>query len=118
MNRVKFYSFSDWSVGRNLYLLEKNFESYKVNNNPSINDIIEFYNIQQYIENEMYLPSWSDNFKSELKEFTKSLTPIINRYFHSLSSEEFKSRFHCRMGNDIFKKEIFLLLVKYIKYYS
>ncbi len=90
MKRVKFHSTRDLASSHYLSILEQNFESYKSNNNPSINDIIEFYNVQKYVEKDMFLLSWSQEFIKELKEFCKTLTPSIHKFLNTLSSEDFK----------------------------
>ena len=56
-DRVKFFSVTDWGSGFQIEKAEivlKNFDDKKEYN---VIDLIEFYNITQYIDNKMYLTS-------------------------------------------------------------
>lgn len=63
MERVIFYSPNDWAGGYNLKKTEELLETYDENNNYNdINDLLEFYNINKYIENGVYLKEWDTQY--------------------------------------------------------
>jgi hypothetical protein len=66
-NRVKFYSKNDMACGHQLKEAEKVLNSYNEGNNYSINDFIEFYEINKYFENDLFLLNWSENEKINYK---------------------------------------------------
>ena len=58
-----------------------NFDSNKVY--TDINEIIEFYNIYQYIENEVFLKSWDDNYIKKAKNIAKKMKSIVYKWFNN-----------------------------------
>ena len=78
MERVKFYSASDLGCGYNLEKLYEVLKKYDITKEDyNINDIIEFFNITMYIENECFLIKWTkdeiDKIKSQLPELKKTI---------------------------------------------
>lgn len=63
MDKVKFYSTTDWGCGYQLQKSESIIESYNDSNEYNITDLIEFYNITKYIDNKVFLKKWDDILK-------------------------------------------------------
>lgn len=77
-NRVTFYSKDDMSWTMNLSDAEPILRNFNSNNIYELNDIIELYHIKKYIDNELFLPSWTDDdkklFKSKIKEIWNTIS--------------------------------------------
>jgi hypothetical protein len=73
VDRVIFYSKEDMAKGENLSLAEPILRNYKSTNIYDVNEIIELYQIKLYIDNDIFLPSWSEE---ELKQFKDSIKDI------------------------------------------
>lgn len=75
LNKVVFYSKDDMAGGLELQKGEHVLRSDIKSNYTDINDIFELYNIKKYIDNELYLKSWTNdditNFKQKAAEFGK-----------------------------------------------
>lgn len=83
---VKFYSVNDLGCGNNLVLLENvlnNFNSSK--EYDDINEILEFYNIQKYLNNKCYLTKWDEETKKRYFDISKRFSGIIGKYFSTLN---------------------------------
>jgi hypothetical protein len=112
VKRVKFYSSTDLGSGYQCQLIEKKLPELDFNKRiDDVNDIIEFYNINLYIENKMYLKHWDKDFI----EILHKLTPIINKtiavYFNKISEDTFKE-----IVSDIdieYQRDFLLLFCKY-----
>lgn len=91
--RVKFYSMTDFSASDNLVKAEEVIQSYDDTFEYNINDIIEFYNIQLYFENEIYLNTWTEEMKSEYKSRVKDFSKVIGKYFSQIDEKTFMNVF-------------------------
>ncbi len=67
-HRIVFYSKQDMSISHNLINAEELLNNYTSNEKFSINDLLEIYNIKLYLENDLYLLSWTEKTKSKYKE--------------------------------------------------
>lgn len=84
MERIKFYSKEDNASGYNLKKAEIIIDNFDINKTyTDINEIIELYNICLYIENEMFLNSWDDNYKKKVKCTIKQMKSIVYKWFNS-----------------------------------
>lgn len=80
-HRIKYYSRSDLSTGWNLKKLEEVINNYdETKEDYEINDIIEFYNITKFLNNELYLKNWNETYIERLKEINKKLKASIGKY--------------------------------------
>lgn len=89
MKRVKFYSKEDMAGGYNLKnaeLIIDNFDENKEYTN--INELIEFYNICQYIDNEVFLKSWNSNYIEKAKNISKLMKSVICKWFNNNINDE------------------------------
>lgn len=87
MERIKFFSIHDWSSGGMLKKIEElvmNGTSYKV---LEINDALEAYNIMRFIDADISLPNWDDEFKGKCREFNKELAQSVGRFFSTIDND-------------------------------
>jgi hypothetical protein len=62
-DRVHFYEKNDYAAAYELELAEKKLKTFSHMGISDINTAIEYYNIKQYFDNGLFLPSWDDNIK-------------------------------------------------------
>lgn len=87
-HRIKYYSKSDLSVGWNLQKIEEVIKKYdEKREDYIINDIIEFYNITKYLDNELYLKNWDKDYINDLKKINIKLKAGIGRYFNNIKNK-------------------------------
>lgn len=85
MHRIKFHSKEDFSVG---YYLKKCEEILRADIKPTyddINDVMELYNIQLYVDAKLYLISWTnediEGFEQKVSVFKK----IVGRFLSNIN---------------------------------
>lgn len=61
LNRVEFYSKEDMAAGHHLQKGEHILKTDIKSNYSDINEVVELYNIKKYIDNELYLKSWTQD---------------------------------------------------------
>jgi len=77
------------SIEHNLIkLLEivKNFDNTK--QDYTINEVIEFYNVTIYINNNLFLTKWSKEEVKLIKDSNKQFKTLVNKYFSSISGSD------------------------------
>jgi hypothetical protein len=83
LNRVKFYSVNNLANGHYLSKAEPILKSEVKPDYDDINDVLELYNIKQYIDNELYLKIWTqddiDNFKKKVSEYGKIVGQFMSK---------------------------------------
>lgn len=85
---VKFYSKDNWGCGNNLVIAENilnNFDSSRDYND--INEILEFYNIQEYLNNKCYWIKWDYETINRYLDVSKRYSGIIGKYFSTVNEE-------------------------------
>ncbi|MCK9482280.1 MAG: hypothetical protein M0R38_11035 [Bacteroidia bacterium] len=86
-NRVKFYSASDLSLGTFLGRIEDVLNSAIIPQN--LNDIIELYNIQKFINNKIYSKNWDstkiDNYQHQISQFKVIIPQWIANHKNTLT---------------------------------
>jgi len=65
IDRIEFYSKEDTASDHYLIKAEKLLNNFNPKEIPSINDLLEFYNIKLYFENDLFLTSWTNEIKNE-----------------------------------------------------
>lgn len=84
-NRVVFYSKEDLTGGFELRKGDRILRNPTKASYTDVNDIIELYNIERYINNELYLADWTSddiaNFKQRVKEYRK----VIGKFMASVN---------------------------------
>ena len=87
-HRIKYYSKSDLAVVWNLQKIEEVIKEYDEKREYyKINDIIEFYNITKYLDNELYLENWDEDYIDGLKDVNIKLKRNIGRYFNNIKNK-------------------------------
>ncbi|WP_109300594.1 hypothetical protein [Aquimarina sp. AU474] len=64
-NRVVFYSKEDMAIGHSLIKAEKLLDDYNSEQIFTINDLLEYYNIKIYFENDFFLTKWDESKKNK-----------------------------------------------------
>ena len=89
-DRVVFFSKRDLACGFELQKGEHILRTELKPNYSDINDILELYQLKKYIDNEIYLLTWSQDDIRNFKQKADSYGKIIAKYMSSISSEKFK----------------------------
>ena len=92
-NRVVFFSKRDMACGYELQKGEHILRADLQPNYTDINDILELYQLKKYIDNEIYLLSWTQDDINDFKQKVSSYGTIIGKFMSSITSENFKSTF-------------------------
>jgi len=92
METVKFYSVLDMSNGNQLEVLMRRINEFTtMNNDYSINQILEFYNIVQFINAKVYLPTWSEEDLKKIHYIVPSLNKQVAIFMKSINENNFLS---------------------------
>ncbi|QZT37639.1 hypothetical protein K5X82_01805 [Halosquirtibacter xylanolyticus] len=85
-DRVYFYSVHDGACYKNIELAEKVLNNFSEDNEYNINDIIELYQVKQYIDNEVFLKKWTEQDIQEIKDKVKTICSIIVKFWNKITS--------------------------------
>lgn len=114
-NGIKFHGVNDLSSG---YYLEKaevildEFDECK--QYTDINEIIELFNIKQYIENDMYLKSWDEEKICGYKKKVARFEAIIGRFLATINDSNFLDTY--KKLSKIYYEDFWDLFCKYKLY--
>lgn len=88
MSRVKFHSKNDLSSGYYLTISAEVLNKYIQIGClfQNINDVIEFYNIKKYMDNDMYLLTWESELVEQYLAFVKHNYSEIAKFIKSINS--------------------------------
>ncbi|MEI6348884.1 MAG: hypothetical protein WCP69_13130 [Bacteroidota bacterium] len=92
-NRIKFYSKYDGAGFSNLKRAEKILIDFDEKKKCNINDVIEFYQIKLYIDNEVFLPQWTSEELENCKSVSKKMWSFIVRFWQNMNSSNFVELF-------------------------
>ena len=92
-DRVVFFSERDMAGGFELRKGEHILRTATKSDYTDINDILELYHIKQYIDNGIYLNTWTQDDISHFKQTVSSYGTIIGKFMSSIISENFKSTY-------------------------
>ena len=113
--RVKYYSSQDLSCGYNLEKAEDILKNYdETLEYQNINDIIELYNIKKYIDNELYLKTWTTEEKEKYNMIVQSFPRKIAIFIQKIHDQTF-----VEMYNELdfdYQKDFWMLVGKYGTY--
>ena len=93
LNRVEFYSKEDMAGGYHLSKGENILRSKTKNDYQDINDIIELYNIKQYLDNELYLKSWTQQDITDFKQKAIEYGNVIGKFLSRINDNNVKTYF-------------------------
>lgn len=88
MDRIKYYSPSDWAGVYNLEKAEQIILNFDNDKEYDINDILEFFNIYKYFDNKVYLTKWDDDYIQKLKDIVKQMKVKVYKYFNTKINED------------------------------
>jgi hypothetical protein len=115
--RVVYYSRYDMSAGWNLEKAEKILNTIDLNSDFSLIDHLEFYNIQQYFENDVFLIKWSDEEKEKYKKKAEELFKKSILFIKSIYNENILKYIY--QIDDIYRyQEHFWQLIDKLKVYE
>lgn len=99
LNKVVFYSKEGMAGGHQLQKGEHVLRSDIKSKYTDINDIFELYNIKKYIDNELYLKSWTNddipNFKQKAAEFGK----VIGQFMATINDSNVENLYENTLQN-------------------
>lgn len=84
-NKVVFYSKEDLAGGHQLQKGEHILRADLKSNYTDINDIFELYNIKKYIDNELYLKSWTDDDITSFKQKAAEFGKVIGQFMATIN---------------------------------
>lgn len=101
LNRVVFYSKEDMAGGLQLQKGEHILQTETKTSYTDINDVLELYNLKKYIDNDLYLKSWSqndiDNYKIKAKEYGK----VVGQFMATINDTNVLSIYENTLRNYI-----------------
>lgn len=80
-DRIKFFSKEDMSKTWHLERIDDSLQYLNSLDELSLNDVIEYYNISKFIDNNCFLPNWDDNKIQKLLSINKGIKSKLGRYF-------------------------------------
>ncbi len=86
MERVFFYSKYDGACYSNMKIAEKILENFAEDKDYDINDIIELYQIKLYIDNEIYVPEWSEDDIAQIRNKVKKVWRVIVAFWNTINN--------------------------------
>jgi hypothetical protein len=114
--RVVFYSKDDMMGPTQLGISESILRSPTKEHYTDINDVMELYNIKKYIDNQLYLQTWTQediaNYKLNVVDYTRIIGQFmsciddsnINQFFDDLSQEYIQSFWEVVNNQSVFKR--------------
>ena len=90
MEKAKYFSDDDWSIGRALERAEKVLEEYERGAQCSdINSALELYNIQKLFQIGAKLPDWSEEYFHQLTQKAAGHTSTIGAFWKTVEDKNF-----------------------------
>ena len=90
MEKAKYFSDDDWSIGRALERAEKVLEEYERGAQCSdINSALELYNIQKLFQIGAKLPEWSEEYFHQLTQKAAGHTSTIGAFWKTVEDKNF-----------------------------
>ena len=92
--RVIFFSKQDLARGFELQKGEHILRAETNSNYSDINDVLELYNLKQYIDNDIYLKSWTQEDIAIFKQKAIGYGTIVSKFMSSISDENIESLYN------------------------
>lgn len=85
LNRIVFYSKEDMAGGHHLQKGEHFLRTTTKSDYTDINDILEIYNLKKYIDNDLYLKSWSTEDISDFKQKAIQYNKLVGQFMATIN---------------------------------
>ena len=89
LNRVEFYSIEDMAGGYQLSKGEHILRSETKSVYEDINDVLELYNIKQYLDNDLYLKNWTQNEIKDFKQKAIEYGKVVGQFMSKINDSNF-----------------------------
>ena len=100
VNRVNFFSKENLLCGHNLSLAEPILRGFDRNRTYDVNDVIELYQIKLYIDQDLFLQSWTENDIAEFKGTVKEIWNVISKFWTNINETNVATIFNkLEIGN-------------------
>jgi hypothetical protein len=86
-HRVKFYSKEDMSAGHQLLNAEEILNNYNNEIDFSLIELLEFYNIKLYFDNQLFLTNWNDDRKNKFIKTVEQASKKLNEKILSINDQ-------------------------------
>jgi len=85
LNKVVFHSKEDMAGGHYLQKGEHILRADVKSNYTDINEVLELYNLKKYIDNELFLKSWTEKEITSFKQKVKGYAGVIGKFMSTLN---------------------------------
>lgn len=106
MERIVFYSKEDGATSHNLIKAEKLLNNFSSEQNFTLNDLLEFYNIKLYFDNDLFLTKWSKSDKEKYNQIVEENWLSLKKRFlkiNDLNIEEIINDLEYRYKNNFWE---------------
>ncbi|WP_400260904.1 hypothetical protein ACFX5U_12540 [Sphingobacterium sp. SG20118] len=116
MRRIQFFSTRDFASGHYLKELENRFTEIDKKESLDINDHIELYNAKLYLDHEMYLNTWDEKKRKEIKDKAENDWNNVKKAF--LTTVNSESLFNLFEQLDFHYRNHFWEIIDQLKVYK
>jgi hypothetical protein len=99
LNKVVFHSKEDMAGGYNLQKGEHILRANTKSNYTDINEVLELYNLKKYIDNDLYLKSWTQDDISNFKQKATEYGKIAGKYLATINDNNFVAIYESILRN-------------------
>lgn len=85
IERIVFYSKEDGATSHNLIKAEKLLNNFSSEQNLALNDLLEFYNIKLYFDNDLFLNKWSKSDKEKYNQIVEKNWLSLKKWFQQIN---------------------------------
>lgn len=110
-NRVVFYSKRDLANGYELQKGEPILRAETKRVYTDINDVLELYNLKKFIDNKIYLRTWTQDDIANFEQKVKSYSQIITRFMVDALKNDFKTIY--RTVSDCYESSFWEIINNY-----
>ncbi|MDX8339736.1 hypothetical protein SLH46_11115 [Draconibacterium sp. IB214405] len=93
-DRVFFYSRHDGACYSEMIKAKKILQSFSVDKDYNVNDIIELYQVKLYIDNEIYLQEWTEHELEQIKNKVKDIWALIIEFWNRINNSNLIDTFN------------------------
>lgn len=106
IERIVFYSKEDGAANHNLIKAEELLNNFNIEQNFSLNDLLEFYNVKLYFDNDLFLTKWSESDKEKYNQIVEENWLSLKKRFlkiNDLDIEEIINDLEYRYKNNFWE---------------